>query len=75
MQALLKPVMQYLVYPLALKLAGWVYQKYMQNQIEDNEAELAKQRKVLFASIARAENDEERINLSRVLAKLSRGEL
>ena len=75
MQALLKPVMQYLVYPLAAKLAGWVYQKYMQNQIEDNEAEIAKQRKVLLASIAKAENDEERINLSRVLAKLSRGEL
>jgi len=75
MQALLKPVMQYLVYPLALKLSGWVYQKYMQNQIEDNEAEIAKQRKVLLASIAKAENDEERINLSRVLAKLSRGEL
>ena len=67
----LKPILQYIVYPLAIKLAGWIYNTYLINQAEEKQKEIEKQRDALNRAIENAKNDEDIINLSVVLAKLN----
>lgn len=70
MQNLIKPLIQYFVYPLTLKFAGWVYQKYIKSLNEEQNKEIEKQRNALMKSIENANDDETITALSSVLHKL-----
>jgi len=62
--------MQYVVYPAAISLAGWVYKKYLMSQTDNEKKEIDKQRESLNKAINNATSDEDIINLSVVLRKL-----
>lgn len=70
MQSLIKPLMQYLVYPLTLKFVQWVYKKFIKSLDEEKNKEIEKQRTALMKSIENANDDETITALSSVLHKL-----
>lgn len=72
MQFLIKPFMQYVVYPAASALAAWALKKFMVYQTESEKKENDKQKASLNKAIKNAENDEDILNLSIVLRKLDK---
>lgn len=71
MQALVKPILQYLIYPLTIKLADFIYRKYIIGSI-NHSYELNEQKRVaLLNSIKNAKTNEDRKALSILLSDLN----
>lgn len=72
MQALVKPILQYLIYPLAIKLADFIYRKYIIGSI-DHKYELSEQKRdALVKAIKEAKTNEDRRALSILLSDLNK---
>lgn len=71
MQALIKPLLTYLVYPLAKNLGEWIYQKYIENKADSKREQYRKERTALKRALKNAKTDEDIKHLSTVLHKLS----
>lgn len=65
-------LVKYLLYPLALKAVGYLYEKYIEKSVEDNYNEREKSRDSIIKAISGAKTNEERRNLSIALADLSK---
>lgn len=70
-QWLSKQVIQYLVFPLVLKLADYIRDKFIMSQINRDQEQLKKERAALYVAISKAQTDEQRKALSVTLARLN----
>lgn len=67
------PILKNLVYPLAIKLAGWIYNRFIAEISKDEMEKKALAIKVLNEKIKKAETDEELQGLSIALDALNSG--
>lgn len=67
MQAAIRPLIQYLVYPLVLKLSGWLYNKFVISQVNDEYEKREEKRQALMEAIKNAKDNEQRRKLSMVI--------
>lgn len=72
MQALIKPLLTYLVYPLLKEGAEWAYQKILKWRSDKSENEYKSKRQALKKAIKNAESDDEIKHLSIVLHDLNK---
>lgn len=68
----IKPLIQYLVYPLVTKLGEFIYKKYIMNEITKDKEKLQKEKDAIYKAIKKAETNEDRKMLSITLARLNR---
>ena len=72
MSAIVKPLIQYLLYPLAIKFASWAYSSYIIKNTEDDLNLTREERKALMEAVSNAKTNEERKQLSSAISKFNR---
>lgn len=72
MQALIKPLLTYLIYPLARDVGQWIYNKYIKNKSDNERRKLVKQKQALKRAIRDAKTDDDIRALSELQHNLNR---
>lgn len=67
-----KQIIQYLIYPLVIKLGEFIYSKYLESSVKNDVSEINKEKAALYLAITQAKNDEHRKLLSVTLSRLNK---
>ena len=67
-----KQTIQYLIYPLVIKLGEFIYSKYLESSVSNDVSEVNKEKAAIYLAITQAKNDEHRKLLSITLSRLNK---
>ena len=67
-----KQIIQYLIYPLVVKLGEFIYSKYLESSVSNDVSEVNKEKAAIYLAITQAKNDEHRKLLSITLSRLNK---
>ena len=67
-----KQIIQYLIYPLVIKLGEFIYSKYLESSVSNDVSEVNKEKAAIYLAITQAKNDEHRKLLSITLSRLNK---
>jgi len=67
-----KQIIQYLIYPLVVKLGEFIYSKYLESSVSNHVSEVNKEKAAIYLAITQAKNDEHRKLLSITLSRLNK---